>query len=104
MLTMTLTSRRTSLQYRVFVIFQVTVLPALILAQVEPRYDLSRLTYYREAASKTYKQLPFALSMVLAEMPYSLLCAVAFFITIYYPAGFNLQCTTPPNPAARLPR
>jgi len=84
---MTLTSRRTSLQYRVFVIFQVTVLPALILAQVEPRYDLSR---------KTYKQLPFALSMVLAEMPYSLLCAVAFFITIYYPAGFNLQCTNHP--------
>ncbi|KAK1082589.1 ATP-binding cassette transporter snq2 [Friedmanniomyces endolithicus] len=99
-----LDNSRTSLQYRVFVIFQVTVLPALILAQVEPRYDLSRLTYYREAASKTYKQLPFALSMVLAEMPYSLLCAVAFFITIYYPAGFNLQCTTPPNPAARLPR
>ncbi|KAK1060938.1 ATP-binding cassette transporter snq2 [Friedmanniomyces endolithicus] len=86
-----LDNSRTSLQYRVFVIFQVTVLPALILAQVEPRYDLSRLTYYREAASKTYKQLPFALSMVLAEMPYSLLCAVAFFITIYYPAGFNLQ-------------
>ncbi|KAK1018533.1 ATP-binding cassette transporter snq2 [Friedmanniomyces endolithicus] len=83
--------KETSLQYRVFVIFQVTVLPALILAQVEPCYDLSRLTYYREAASKTYKQLPFALSMVLAEMPYSLLCAVAFFITIYYPAGFNLQ-------------
>ncbi|KAK3070076.1 ATP-binding cassette transporter snq2 [Teratosphaeriaceae sp. CCFEE 6253] len=80
---------RTSLQYRVFVIFQVTVLPALILAQVEPKYDLSRLIYYREAASKTYKQLPFALSMVVAEMPYSLLCAVGFFITIYYPAGFN---------------
>ena len=69
------------------------MLPALILAQVEPKYDLSRLIYYREAASKTYKQLPFALSMVLAEMPYSLLCAVGFFVTIYYPAGFNLSCT-----------
>jgi len=83
---------RTSLQYRVFVIFQVTVLPALILAQVEPKYDLSRLIYYREAASKTYKQLPFAVSMVLAEMPYSLLCAVGFFVTIYYPAGFDIRC------------
>lgn len=80
---------RTSLQYRVFVIFQVTVLPALILAQVEPKYDLSRLIYYREAASKTYRQLPFALSMVLAEMPYSLLCAVGFFLPIYYIPGFN---------------
>lgn len=80
---------RSSLQYRIFVIFQVTVLPALILAQVEPKYDLSRLTYYREAASKTYRQFPFALSMVLAEMPYSLLCAVCFFLPIYYIPGFN---------------
>jgi ABC-type multidrug transport system ATPase subunit/ABC-type multidrug transport system permease subunit len=80
---------RTSLQYRIFIIFQVTVLPALILAQVEPKYDLSRVTYYREAASKTYKQLPFALSMVMAELPYSVLCAVAFFLPIYFIPGFN---------------
>ncbi|KAF7189916.1 ABC multidrug transporter atrF [Pseudocercospora fuligena] len=80
---------RTSLQYRVFIIFQVTVLPALILAQVEPKYDLSRLIYYREAASKTYKQFPFALSMVIAEMPYSILCAVGFFLPLYYCPGFN---------------
>lgn len=79
---------RTSLQYRVFVIFQVTVLPALILAQVEPKYDLSRLIYYREAASKTYKQLPFALSMVVAEIPYNILCAVGFFLPLYYIPGF----------------
>lgn len=84
-----LNDSRTSLQYRVFVIFQVTVLPALILAQVEPKYDLSRLIYYREAASKTYRQLPFALSMVLAEMPYSLLCATAFFLPLYYIPGFQ---------------
>jgi ATP-binding cassette, subfamily G (WHITE), member 2, SNQ2 len=80
---------RTSLQDRVFVIFQVTVLPALILAQVEPKYDLSRLIYYREAASKTYRQLPFALAMVAAEMPYSILCAVVFYLTIYFIPGFN---------------
>ncbi|KAK4501851.1 hypothetical protein PRZ48_007660 [Zasmidium cellare] len=80
---------RTSLQYRVFIIFQVTVLPALILAQVEPKYDLSRLIYYREAASKTYRQFPFAASMVLAEMPYSILCAVGFFLPLYYIPGFN---------------
>ena len=86
-----LNDSRTSLQNRVFVIFQVTVLPALILAQVEPKYDLARLVYYREAASKTYRQLPFALSMVLAEMPYSLLCAVGFFLPIYYIPGFNME-------------
>ncbi|KAK5166499.1 ATP-binding cassette transporter snq2 [Saxophila tyrrhenica] len=80
---------RTSLQYRVFIMFQVTVLPALILAQVEPKYDLSRLIFYRESASKTYQQFPFALSMVVAEMPYSILCAVGFFLPIYYIPGLN---------------
>ncbi len=79
---------RSSLQYRVFVIFQATVLPALILAQVEPKYDLSRLIFYRESAAKAYKQFPFALSMVLAELPYSVLCAVGFFIPLYYLPGF----------------
>lgn len=61
---------RQSLQYRVFLIFQVTVLPALILAQVEPRYDLARLLYYRESAAKTYKNLPFIVGIVTAELPY----------------------------------
>ena len=83
-----LDNSRSSLQERVFVIFQTTVLPAIILAQVEPKYDLSRLIFYRESAAKAYKQLPFALSMVLAEMPYSILCAVGFFLPIYYMPNF----------------
>lgn len=84
-----LNNSRSSLQYRVFVIFQATVLPALILAQVEPKYDLSRLIFYRESAAKAYKQFPFALSMVLAELPYSVLCAVGFFLPLYYIPGFQ---------------
>ncbi|KIW68290.1 hypothetical protein PV04_04247 [Phialophora macrospora] len=80
---------RSSLQYRVFVIFQVTIIPALILAQVEPMYDLSRLIFYRESAAKAYSQFPFAFAMVCAEMPYSLLCTLGFFIPIYYLPGFS---------------
>lgn len=80
---------RSSLQQRVFVIFQTSVLPAIILAQVEPKYDLSRLIFYRESAAKAYKQFAFALSMVLAEIPYSLICAVGFFIPLYYLPGFQ---------------
>ena len=84
-----LSDSRSSLQERVFVIFQVTVLPAIIVSQVEPKYDLSRLIFYRESAAKAYRQFPFALSMVLAEMPYSILCAVGFFLPIYYMPGFQ---------------
>jgi ATP-binding cassette, subfamily G (WHITE), member 2, SNQ2 len=80
---------RASLQYRVFVIFQATVLPALILAQVEPKYDLSRLIFYRENAAKAYTQFPFAFALVCAEMPYSILCAVSFFLPLYYIPGFQ---------------
>lgn len=80
---------KASLQYRVFVIFQATVLPALILAQVEPKYDISRMIYYREASAKMYSQFCFAFSLVLAEMPYSILCAIGFFFPLYYLPGFQ---------------
>ncbi|KAF4763736.1 hypothetical protein HAV15_000455 [Penicillium sp. str.  len=82
---------RSSLQYRIFVIFNVTVLPAIILQMVQPRYDMSRLIFYRESASKTYSQFAFALSLVLAEMPYSILCAVCFFLPLYYIPGFQTE-------------
>ncbi|KAJ9659731.1 ATP-binding cassette transporter snq2 [Neophaeococcomyces mojaviensis] len=80
---------RSSLQYRVFVIFQATVVPPLILAQVEIKYDLSRLVYYREAAAKAYRQFPFAFAMVCAEMPYSIICTISFFLPLYYMPGFQ---------------
>lgn len=82
---------RASLQYRVFIIFQVTVLPALILAQVEPKYAMARMIAFKEQAAKAYSTFPFTLSMVLAEVPYSLLCAVTFFLPIYYIPGLNPQ-------------
>jgi ATP-binding cassette, subfamily G (WHITE), member 2, SNQ2 len=84
-----LNDSRTSLQYRVFIIFQATIIPALILAQVEPKYDLSRLIFYRESAAKAYKQFPFAFAMVCAELPYSLLCAIGFFFPLYYIPGLQ---------------
>ncbi|KAF1969389.1 hypothetical protein BU23DRAFT_240612 [Bimuria novae-zelandiae CBS 107.79] len=80
---------KSSLQYRVFVIFQVTVLPALILAQVEPKYAVARMISYREQMAKAYKTFPFALSMVIAEMPYNVMCAVCFFLPIYYIPGLS---------------
>ncbi|EAW12683.1 putative ABC transporter [Aspergillus clavatus NRRL 1] len=80
---------RASLQYRIFVIFNVTVLPAIILQQVEPRFEFSRLVFFRESACKTYSQFAFALSMVIAEIPYSVLCAVCFFLPLYYIPGFQ---------------
>ncbi|KAL2789133.1 ABC-2 type transporter-domain-containing protein [Aspergillus keveii] len=80
---------RASLQYRIFVLFNVTIIPIIIIQQVEPRYEMSRIIFYREAASKTYKNFAFAVSMVCAELPYCLICAVLFFLFLYYIPGFQ---------------
>ena len=36
-----------------------------------------------------YNQFAFAASLVVAEIPYSILCAVVFFLPIYYMPGFQ---------------
>ncbi|KAK7418333.1 ATP-binding cassette transporter snq2 [Neonectria magnoliae] len=80
---------RSSLQYKVFVIFQVTVLPALIITQVEVMFHIKRALFFREASSKMYSPFTFVVSIISAEMPYSILCAVAFYLPLYYMPGFQ---------------
>jgi ATP-binding cassette, subfamily G (WHITE), member 2, SNQ2 len=77
------------LQYRVFVIFIATVMPALILAQVEPTYIMARTIFIREDSSKMYSPWVFSLGQLVAEIPNSVLCAVVFFLLLTYPAGFQ---------------
>ncbi|KAI6344828.1 hypothetical protein MCOR30_001087 [Pyricularia oryzae] len=84
-----LDNSRSSLQYKVFIMFQVTVLPALILSQVEAMYHVKRGIFFRESSSKMYNTSAFAASMLLAELPYVVLCAVAFFLPLYYMPGFT---------------
>jgi ATP-binding cassette subfamily G (WHITE) protein 2 (SNQ2) len=69
-----------ALQYRVFSIFMATVLPALIITTVEPVFIMARMTFIRERSSKMYSEIVFAMGQLAAEMPYSLLCAVVFFL------------------------
>jgi ABC-type multidrug transport system permease subunit len=76
-----------ALEYRVFVMFFVTVIPAIIIAQVEPMFIMGRQTFIREASSKMYSQPIFAFGQLAAEMPYSVLCAVVYFLLYYYPSG-----------------
>ncbi|CAH7682783.1 pleiotropic drug resistance ABC transporter [Phakopsora pachyrhizi] len=77
------------LQYRVFAIFITAVLPALIIAQVEPSFLMARMIYIREASSKTYSQEVFGISQFLAEVPYSTICAIAYYLIWYFLVGFN---------------
>ena len=47
------------------------------MSQVEPRYDMSRMIFIRESSSKMYSQFAFVISIVVAEIPYGLMGAVA---------------------------
>ncbi|EGF98878.1 uncharacterized protein MELLADRAFT_40565, partial [Melampsora larici-populina 98AG31] len=82
-----------ALQFRIFSIFVAGVLPALIIAQVEPSFIMSRVIFLRESSSRTYMQEVFAISQFLAEMPYSILCAVAYYLLWYFCNGFNTSST-----------
>ncbi|OTA91908.1 hypothetical protein M434DRAFT_396848 [Hypoxylon sp. CO27-5] len=82
---------RASLQYKVFVMFQVTVLPALLMPQVELMYIIKRGIFFREQLSKMYSTFTFTFAMVVAELPYSILCSVFFFLPLYYIPGFQFE-------------
>ncbi|KAI0503400.1 ABC-2 type transporter [Xylaria bambusicola] len=84
---------RSSLQYKVFVMFQVTVLPALLLPQVELMFVIKRAIFFREQLSKMYSTFTFTLSMVLAELPYSIFCSVLFFLPLYFIPGFQSEAS-----------
>ncbi|KAF2008867.1 hypothetical protein BU24DRAFT_474918 [Aaosphaeria arxii CBS 175.79] len=77
------------IQYRIFVIFQITVLPALILAQVEPRFEAARVLFFKEDSARMYSKAVFVTSMVLSEIPISIICASLFFVVLYFPVNFS---------------
>ncbi|ORZ28975.1 ABC-2 type transporter-domain-containing protein [Lobosporangium transversale] len=79
---------KVDLQSRVFVIFQIMVMAALLVNMVEPRFHTERQWFYREFAGKYYGWKPFALSIILIEIPYIVLSATVFFLVFYWTVGF----------------
>jgi len=82
---------RTSLQYRIFIMFQVTVLPALILAQVEPKYGESHHREHQEmltdgtqtslGSSSTARARPRRTNSSRSRSPWSSQkCRTAFYV------------------------
>ncbi|KAJ9478985.1 putative Protein SNQ2 (putative) [Pseudozyma hubeiensis] len=78
-----------SLQYRLFVIFMLAIIPAIIMAQIMPFWIMSRSIWIREETSKTFAGTVFAATQLISEVPYALFCGTVFFVLIYYLAGFN---------------
>ena len=74
---------------RIFAIFMIVVLIPIAMVQIEPAYNLARDVYHRETSAKMYDGMAFGFAVVVAELPFSFLCAVLFFVTLFYPVHFN---------------
>ncbi|KIJ66534.1 hypothetical protein HYDPIDRAFT_86385 [Hydnomerulius pinastri MD-312] len=77
------------LQYRVFGIFWLVVLPAIVMTQLEPLFIFNRRIFIREASSRIYSPYVFAIAQLLGEIPYSILCAFVYWVLMVYPMGFG---------------
>ncbi|KAF9165539.1 hypothetical protein DFQ26_009790 [Actinomortierella ambigua] len=81
-------SSKLDLQCRVFAVFQVAVMAALLVNMIEPRFHTERQWFYRELAGKYYGWKPFAIAITLTEIPYVLLTMTVFFLVFYWTVGF----------------
>ncbi|ESK96125.1 pleiotropic drug resistance abc transporter [Moniliophthora roreri MCA 2997] len=77
------------LQFRVFSIFYVSVLPAIIMSQIEPMFINNRRIFIREASSKIYSPYVFALGQLVGEIPYNVLCGIVHWTLMVYPMDFG---------------
>ncbi|KAF9937254.1 hypothetical protein BGZ65_001623 [Modicella reniformis] len=79
---------KVDLQSRVFVIFQIMVMAALLVNMVQPRFHMERQWFYRELAGKYYGWKAFAISIMVIEIPYIILSGTIFFLVFYWTVGF----------------
>ncbi|KAG5635015.1 hypothetical protein H0H81_012718, partial [Sphagnurus paluster] len=77
------------LQFRVFAIFWVVVLPALVMSQIEPVFIHNRRVFIRESSSRIYSPYVFAIGQLIGEIPYSIVCAITYWALMVYPIGFG---------------
>lgn len=77
------------LQFRVFCIFWVPILPAIIMAQIEPLFIANRRIFIRESSSRIYSPYVFAIGQLIGELPYNILCGIVYWVLMVYPTGFG---------------
>ncbi|KAG9009142.1 hypothetical protein FRB94_012414 [Tulasnella sp. JGI-2019a] len=81
------------LEFRVFAVFWVSILPAIVVNQIEPAFIINRMTFIREASSGMYSPYVFAMGQLLAELPWSIVCAILYWVLNYFPMDFGQGAT-----------
>ncbi|TFK26774.1 ABC-transporter [Coprinopsis marcescibilis] len=77
------------MQYRLFSIFWLVVLPSITLAQAIPAFIMARGTFIRESSGQIYSPYVFAIAQLYGEIPYSILCGFLYWVLMVYPTGFG---------------
>lgn len=76
------------LQLRLFTVFNFIFVAPGVIAQLQPLFIARRDIYEaREKKSKMYSWAAFVTGLIVSELPYLVLCAVAYFVCWYYTAG-----------------
>ncbi|KAG6817582.1 hypothetical protein H0H87_006959 [Tephrocybe sp. NHM501043] len=70
-------------------IFWVVVLPAIVMSQIEPLFIFNRRVFIRESSSRIYSPYVFAMSQLIGEIPYSIVCGIVYWVLMVYPIGFG---------------
>lgn len=78
-----------ALQNRVFALFQTSVLGITLINTVQPLFFEERNLFIREQAQGFYSWFPWTFSVIVAELPYSILSSTLFFVIFYYAVGFD---------------
>lgn len=77
------------LQLRLFTIFNFIFVAPGVIAQLQPLFIERRDIFEtREKKSKMYSWIAFVTGLVVSEIPYLCICAVAYFVCWYYTVGF----------------
>ncbi|KAH6695443.1 ABC-2 type transporter-domain-containing protein [Plectosphaerella plurivora] len=83
------------LQMKLFTIFNFIFVAPGVMAQLQPLFIQRRDIFEtREKKSKMYSWVAFVTGLIVSEVPYLIICAVAYFVCWYYTVGF-------PNDSAR---
>ncbi|KAG4436662.1 hypothetical protein IFR05_007841 [Cadophora sp. M221] len=76
------------LQLRLFAVFQFLFVAPGVIAQLQPLFIEKRDIYdAREKKSKMYSWIAFVTGLIVAELPYLMICGVQFFLCFYYTVG-----------------
>jgi ATP-binding cassette subfamily G (WHITE) protein 2 (SNQ2) len=78
-----------------FVLFNMVTFGVAIISFVQPQLIEERAYFLRESEEGFYDWKSFSLSLILAEIPFSILATLVFFCIVYFAVGLRLDMLAP---------